>query len=73
MNDKHIYFYHKNLGLTTQDNWLEYCALKFQSGNQFIYDFPRELLRVNEKMYIRWNLLQKHYGEMCQYGSVSCT
>ena len=42
------YFFYKNLTLTLtmQENWLEYCALKFQSGNQFMHDLPQELLRV---------------------------
>ena len=37
------------LTLTTQDNWLEYCALKFQSVNHFMCDLPRELLHVQLK------------------------
>ena len=41
-------FLYKNLALTltTQEKWLEYCALKFQSGNRFMYDLPRQLLCV---------------------------
>ena len=35
-------FIYKNLTLTLsrQENWLEYCVLKFPSGNQFMYDLP---------------------------------
>ena len=34
------------LTLTTQENWREYCVLKFQGLNQFMYDLPWELMCI---------------------------
>ena len=43
-------FIYKNLALTltltTQENWLEYFALKFQNDKQFMYDSPWEMMHV---------------------------
>ena len=59
------------LTLTTQDNWLEYCALKFQSVNHFMYDLPRELLHVliklrNRKMRTDSVAIQSQYRSIDQ-------
>ena len=45
-NRTKIIYKNLTLSLTTLENWLEYCVLKFQSDNQFMYDLPWELNSV---------------------------